>query len=182
VENLLGMSRLEAGILQPKWDWCDVNELIFSVIKVNQEAAENHPITFQPNETLPLFKLDSGMMEQILHNILHNALQHTPTNTHIKIVAKNSDEGCVITISDSGTGFPEEEIGLVFDKFYRLNNTSPGGTGLGLSIAKGFTEALGGTITLKNKVGGGALFTVCIPTEISSTNELENEQGGDIDN
>jgi two-component system sensor histidine kinase KdpD len=64
---------------------------------------------------------------------------------------------------------------LVFDKFYRLNHTKAGGTGLGLSIVKGFTEVMGGNVSLENLLEGGAKFTIKIPCEISSNNNLEYE-------
>jgi two-component system sensor histidine kinase KdpD len=72
-----------------------------------------------------------------------------------------------ITIEDDGEGFPEEEIGNVFDKFYRLKNAKAGGTGLGLSIVKGFTEVLKGSVSLKNVSTGGSKFTIEIPCELS---------------
>lgn len=175
VENLLNMSRLEAGILKPNLDWNDVNELIFTVIQNNKGDAENHTIVFEPNENLPLFKIDNGLVEQILHNIIHNALQHTPGRTIIKIEVKRIMENCQITISDNGAGFPENEINNVFDKFYRLSNTSAGATGLGLSIVKGFTEALGGKIHLENIKKGGAKFIIEIPAATSSIIPLDNE-------
>jgi two-component system sensor histidine kinase KdpD len=175
VENLLSMSRLEAGFIQPKKDWCDLNELVFTAIKNNKDEANNHKIIFNPNENLPLFKLDNGLIEQILHNLIHNAIQHTPENSIIKIEVNNNETNCIIEISDNGKGFPKNEIGFVFDKFYRLNNTSTGGTGLGLSIVKGFTEAMNGTVYLKNLPQGGAKFTIEIPCEISQNTNLENE-------
>lgn len=175
VENLLSMSRLEAGVLQPKLDWCDLNELIFKVIKNNKNDSENHKILFAPNDSLPLFKLDSGLITELLHNIIHNAIQHTAKGTIIKIAIDTADNLCQIVISDNGAGFPENEIEFVFDKFYRLNNSSTGGTGLGLSIVKGFTEAMGGKIHLENKPEGGAKFTVLIPAETSSIIDIENE-------
>src|SRR5690606_33953511 len=118
--NLLSMSRLEAGFIQAKRDWCDLNELVFTAIKDNKDEAKNYKIEFTPNEDLPLFKLDSGLIEQILHNLIHNALQHTPENSIIKIEVSQNDTNCIIQISDNGKGFPENEIELVFDKFYRL--------------------------------------------------------------
>jgi len=175
VENLLSMSRLEAGVLQPKADWCDMNELIFSVVNHNKEDAGQHSITFEPDEKLPLFRLDRGLTEQVLHNIVHNALQHTPKNTSIHIEAKADVNGCQITISDNGPGFADSEIGLAFDKFYRLTASATGGTGLGLSIAKGFTEAMGGTIHLENQPEGGARFTITLPAESSTINPMEDE-------
>lgn len=175
VENLLSMSRLEAGILKPNFDWVDVNEVIFAVIKDNIDEARNNKIEFEPHEYLPLFKLDRGLLEQVLHNILHNAVQHSPYGTTVEIKVDNIPNKCEITIEDNGNGFPENEIDLVFDKFYRLKNSATGGTGLGLSIAKGFTESLGGTLKLENKRMGGAKFTVVIPSETSLINHLENE-------
>ncbi|MGN7515938.1 MAG: sensor histidine kinase [Allomuricauda sp.] len=169
VENLLSMSRLEAGFIQPKKDWCDINEIIFSVIRRNQEDAADHKLVFEPNEGLPLFKLDSGLLEQVLHNILHNGLQHTPKNSILTIRASRSKEGCIIMISDNGNGFPKNELDSVFLKFYRLDHTT-GGTGLGLSIVKGFIEAMDGKVTLENREKGGALFTLSIPSETSLIN------------
>jgi len=170
VENLLNMSRLEAGALKPKLDWCDVNELIHFVIKNNMDNANHHTINFEPDEKLPLFKIDRGLVEQTLSNILHNALQYTPQKSIINIDAVQKGEACKFTISDNGKGMPETELDSVFDKFFRLPPTETGGTGLGLSIAKGFTEAQNGTIKLENIKSGGAKFTIEIPADVSSLN------------
>lgn len=175
VGNLLNMSRLEAGFIQPKYDWHDLNEIIFTAIKESGDDSIHHSIVFNPNEKLPLFKLDSGLTEHILFNLIHNALHHTPENTTIKIAASHQDSNCIIEISDNGNGFPESEIKYVFDKFYRVNNTSTGGTGLGLSIVKGFVEAMNGRVYLENSVTGGATFTIEIPCEISANTYLDNE-------
>lgn len=174
VENLLNMSRLESGMLKPKIDWCDMNELINSVIqKIFPEG--NSRIEFHPAEHLPLFKLDAGLMEQVMHNLIHNGIQYTPENSILKIEVTHQSDSCVISVSDTGTGFPESEIPLVFDKFYRLPNTKTGGSGLGLSIVKGFVEAHHGTVKLSNNAGGGANFTIEIPAETSYINSLKNE-------
>ena len=175
VENLLSMSRLEAGFIQAKKDWCDLNELVFTAIQENEPEAGLHSIEFSPNEELPLVKLDPGLMEHILHNLIHNAIQHTPVNSTIKIEVSHNETNCFIKFSDNGKGFPEQEIDLVFDKFYRLNNTAAGGTGLGLSIVKGFTEAMGGKIFLENLAHGGARFTLEFPCEFSINAMKEDE-------
>jgi two-component system sensor histidine kinase KdpD len=174
VENILNMSRLESGMLQPKTDWTDINELINSVVQKLLPANE-HSLIFNNNDNLPLFKLDSGLTEQILYNLLQNAIQYTATNTNIEIDVTNESEKCVITVRDSGYGFPEKEMALVFDKFYRLPNTKTGGSGLGLSIVKGFTEAQNGIIKLENNKQGGATFTIEIPAETTYLNNLKNE-------
>jgi len=175
VGNLLNMSRLESGYLQLKKDWCDLNDLIPSVIQ--KAHGDNYPQTviYDEEESIPLFKLDSGLIEQVIYNILHNALQYTPDNSTITLSARCEHDNCVIRIEDNGKGFPDAEIPNVFDKFYRLPHTKAGGTGLGLSIVKGFTEAHGGTVTLENVKMGGALFTIIIPTETNYIKNLKNE-------
>jgi two-component system, OmpR family, sensor histidine kinase KdpD len=168
VENLLNMSRLESGTLKLKRDWCDVNELIYSIIEESKSVAMQHEIVFTPNEKLPLFRLDRGLLEQVIKNILHNAVQHTPAGTRITIQARQQSNVCILELSDNGPGFPENEIQNVFEKFYRLPNSNTGGTGLGLSIAKGYVAAHGGTIKLANAPARGAIFTIHIPAEAST--------------
>ncbi|MBL7890219.1 MAG: PAS domain-containing sensor histidine kinase [Bacteroidia bacterium] len=174
VENLLSMSRLESGMLKPKRDWCDVNELINACIH-KLDPVNDHAIVFVPNEQLPLFKLDTGLLDQIMHNLIHNAIQYTPAGSIITVSALHAMDKCLIMVSDNGNGFPEKEIPLVFEKFYRMPNSKTGGSGLGLSIVKGFVEAMSGAITLKNNVDAGAVFTVEIPAETSFLNNLKNE-------
>jgi two-component system sensor histidine kinase KdpD len=175
VENLLNISRLESGMIKLNLDWCDMNEMIYSVIQKLAAQSANHTISFTANEDIPLFKMDSGLMEQVLHNIIFNCVQYTPENSVITIEVSNQNDICKIVISDNGNGFPESEIQFAFDKFYRLPNTKTGGTGLGLSIAKGFTEAHRGQIKLENNETGGAKFTIEIPTATSYINHLKNE-------
>lgn len=175
VENLLNMSRLETGMLNLKQDWCDINELIYTVIQKNSAIKEKHIINFIPDEKLPLFKLDAGLIEEIIQNLVTNAILYTPKNTIINIEASYELNDCVFSVSDNGKGFPENEIQFVFDKFYRLPNSKTGGSGLGLSIVKGFVEAHSGSIKLQNNINSGACFTITIPTETSYLNNLKNE-------
>ena len=173
--NLLNMSRLEAGFIQPKPDWIDLNEMIFKVINFVQQEAKEHKIVFQPQEDLPFFKLDFGLIEPIIYNILHNAILYTPTQSKVEINLQESTLGFILTIKDDGPGFPADQINHVFDKFYRLNHQAIAGTGLGLSIAKGFTEALNGSISLTNQPNAGACFEIEIPCQIAKNNHLEYE-------
>ncbi len=125
-----------------------------------------------------MIKLDDGLLEQILYNLLNNALQYTPKGSFIDILVilvPNNDSNtnfatCKIIVKDNGNGFPNNEIDKVFDKFYRLQNTKTGGTGLGLSIVKGFVEAMKGEISLQNVVKDdvicGAEFTILLPVEV----------------
>ena len=175
VENLLNMSRLESGFIQPKKDWCDVVELLYENVKRVEENTGKRNINIQVDQNIPLFKLDKGMMEQALYNLLYNAAIYTQPGSAISISAACHADVLEIIVEDNGPGFPPDEIDNVFDKFYRLKNTKAGGTGLGLSIVKGFTEAHDGKIVVENTSTGGARFTINIPTEISYLNNLKNE-------
>lgn len=186
VENLLNMSRLESGYIQPKFDWCDVGEIIYNVCNRLTVELNQHKLEVVIGENLPLFKLDYGLMEQIIYNLIYNATQYTPKGAKIKIDVKYEVDAdyeshidlikkCIITISDDGYGFPEVEIDRAFDKFYRSQNVKTGGTGLGLSIVKGFVEAQHGTITLNNAEEGGAVFEMIFIVDCLPTNTVKNE-------
>jgi two-component system sensor histidine kinase KdpD len=175
VENLLNMSRLETGMLKIKRDWCDSNEIIYAAIQKIAPIKNSHTIDFIPNNKLPLFKLDAGLIEEIIQNLITNALQYTPKKSIIKIEATHKNNSCIFSVSDNGNGFPENEIQFAFDKFYRIPNTKTGGSGLGLSIVKGFVEAHSGDVQLRNIPSSGALFTVNIPSETTYLNNLKNE-------
>jgi two-component system sensor histidine kinase KdpD len=158
VENLLNLSRLEAGMVRLKLDWVDINELMHRVVQKFTTIDNTHQIIFNPAESLPLFKLDSILIEQVLYNIIQNSFLYTPAGSTITITTSFEKEKCCITISDNGPGFPENEIKPAFNKFYRLSQSKFGGTGLGLSIVKGFVEAHDGTVELTNNMEGGSEF------------------------
>lgn len=167
VSNLLNMSRLESGFVKPKSDWFDVSELVYDVLGQFKEQTKHKPVNVFIKENLPLFKLDYGLVSQVLHNLVHNALIYIPKYALVTVKAFCKHDKLVLIVEDTGEGFPEEEIDKVFDKFYRLKNVGSGGTGLGLSIVKGFVEAMNGTVKLENMPEGGAVFTIEIPSELS---------------
>jgi two-component system sensor histidine kinase KdpD len=175
VENLLNMSRLESGFLQPKKDWCDIIEIIYDVVKRVEENKISQKITVNVNPYIPLFKLDKAMLEQIIYNLVNNAIQYTKEDCKIDIIALCHADVLELIVEDNGKGFPEDEIDNVFSKFYRLRNTKTGGTGLGLSIVKGFTEAMGGSVHLQNLRAGGCRFTINIAAKTSNLKSIKNE-------
>jgi two-component system sensor histidine kinase KdpD len=175
-ENLLNLSRLESGFLQPKLDWCDVSELIYTAVNSLEQELKNHKVKVEIPDNMPLVKLDFGLMEQAIYNILYNASIYTPAGSAISISAEYLDLQCVITIADNGPGFPKEDLDSVFEKFYRSENAKPGGLGLGLSITKGFVDAHNGNIKVENQWGGGAKFTIQIPAEANYMNLVNDEQ------
>jgi two-component system sensor histidine kinase KdpD len=174
VENLLNMSRLESSVFQIKKDWCDINELVYKTLQRLDPNLSKFRLAVEIPEQLPLFKLDFGLMEQVLYNLILNVTQHTPEDTLITIQADCVRDRLVLIVADNAKGFPETEIEQVFEKFYRVKGSPTGGTGLGLSIVKGFVEAHNGTIRLENLATQGAKFTIEILTEKAYINKIKD--------
>ncbi|MEW6194248.1 MAG: ATP-binding protein [Bacteroidota bacterium] len=163
VENLLDITRLESGNLTLKKDWHSVNDLFNLLINKIRKEGYDQNIIVSVNEDAGILFFDYPLIEQALLNIIHNSLEYTPPGSSIEINAKRTTEGLAIIISDNGNGFPEEALKNLFKKFYRVPGTKAGGTGLGLSIAKGFVEAHGGTISVRNRKPNGAEFIILLP-------------------
>lgn len=166
IENLLNMSRLESGRISPRPDWCDIHDLINKVSESLHDELKPFSLHVVIPEEMPFVKIDFGLMEQVLYNLIYNSTQYASNSTNIRVKAFYDSGIMTLQVMDRGPGFPAKEISLIFNKFYRVEGSIAGGTGLGLSIAKGFTEAHNGTISVENRQNGGAKFTIRIPTEI----------------
>ncbi len=177
IDNLLNMSRLESGLLTVRFDWCDINDVFNKVAEDLKDDLKPFKLSVFIPENMPLVKIDFGLMEQILYNLLFNSTQYAPVASEIILTSAHENGELVITVSDKGPGFPEEELKKVFSKFFRVDGRKTGGLGLGLSIVKGFVEAHNGKITVENNAGGGSKFIIKIPSENPEINNLllENE-------
>jgi two-component system sensor histidine kinase KdpD len=163
IDNLLSTSRIESRKIQPDLDWCDINDLINDVLNNLSEELKPFKVEVSVPESMPLVEMDFGLMEQVLHNLLYNSSKYTNPGTEIELKVFFDDKNVVIQEMDRGPGFPPDVIDNVFDKFYRGKRKGSGGLGLGLTIARGFVKAHNGTITVKNREGGGAVFTITLP-------------------
>jgi two-component system sensor histidine kinase KdpD len=173
IENLLNMSRLESGRITPRPDWCDVHDLANSVSDSLRNELHPFRLSIIIPVNMPLVNIDFGLIEQVLHNLLLNATQHSPEGSRIRLKFLYDNGFLTIQVMDRGIGFPHSELISVFNKFYRGKNAQTGGTGLGLSIVKGFVEAHKGKVIAENRQNGGALFTIKIPVEISDINSYK---------
>jgi two-component system, OmpR family, sensor histidine kinase KdpD len=174
VENLLNISRLESGHIKPKYDWCDMTELIYEVVKRVEENNPGRYIKVSIKDQLPICSIDKGMIDQILYNLLNNAAIHTASDCKIEVLATVYADMLQLIVEDNGPGFTDINPKEVFDKFSRQHK-QPAGSGLGLSIVKGFTEALGGTVEARNMKGGGAQFNVSIQMKKTMSNLMQYE-------
>jgi two-component system sensor histidine kinase KdpD len=173
VENLLNISRLESGHIQPKNDWCDVVELVYEVVKTVEENNPKRKIHISMNQNIPLCSVDKGMLEQIIYNLLNNAAIHTEPTCRIDISATCHADLLQLIIEDNGKGLTDVDIKNAFHKFSRAKNPNTSGSGLGLSIVKGFTEALKGTVELQKLNPNGSRFILSIPVKTTYMKVVE---------
>ncbi|AHF89216.1 histidine kinase [Opitutaceae bacterium TAV5] len=171
VANLLDQTRLDAGRLRLRLDWCDVHDLIGAARRAVGEGLTTRPLTIAVPADMPLFMADAVLMEHVLSNLLLNALHHTPAGTAISVYAgmeKREPGGeCVfVTVADRGPGLAPESRAKLFQKFERGDHARAGGLGLGLSIVRGFMLAQGGDVVADDNPGGGARFMIYLPHKV----------------
>ncbi|WP_081721860.1 ATP-binding protein [Geminisphaera colitermitum] len=173
VANLLDQTRLDAGRINLRLDWCDVYDLIGAARRAVGEGLASRPFTINVPPDMPLFMADAVLMEHVLSNLLLNAVHHTPPGTAITMYAgvekqNDNDDGArvFITVADRGPGIAPEAREKLFQKFERADHARAGGLGLGLSIVRGFMLAQGGDVVADDHPGGGARFTIYLPHKV----------------
>ncbi len=166
IANLLDMTRIESGAIEPQGSLHDVGEIIGSALQRAAKVLAEHRLEVEIAETLPMVRLDAVLFEQVLFNILDNAAKYAPVNSTIRLRAWESEGKLALQILDEGDGIPPEDVERIFDKFYRVRKGDRvrAGTGLGLPICRGFIEAMGGTIEAANRSDrSGAVITIKLP-------------------
>ncbi|GEL43656.1 two-component sensor histidine kinase [Methylorubrum extorquens] len=172
IVNLLDMTRLEAGAVAPNLAPQDVAETIDTALRRTQKILAGHRVAVEIAPDLPTLRLDPVLFEQVLVNLLDNAAKYAPEGSTVTLRARQDGHTVRIEVLDEGFGLPEADVERVFDKFYRVRKSDRvrAGTGLGLAIARGFVEAMGGTVTAGNRRDRlGAAFTVTLPVPARTT-------------
>ena len=167
LDNILDISRVEAGALELRHDAVDVTDLVANAVRRLRSSLSDHAVTVDIAQDLPLLDVDELLAEQVLFNLIDNASRYSPAGTGIEVSARSRGHGVEITVGDEGPGIPPGELDLIFGKFYRVEagDRRPAGTGLGLAICRGFVEALGGSITAENRADrSGAIFIILLPS------------------
>ncbi|MDB5661179.1 MAG: two-component sensor histidine kinase [Cypionkella sp.] len=168
VQNLLDMTRLGHGALRPKLSAVDLAEVVGSARHRMRAILRLHPLTTDLPETLPPVQADPVLLEQVLFNIIDNAVKYSPEGSEISLSAKTNGSLLTLTIADSGPGIPLEDRDRIFEMFYRVEggDRQRAGTGLGLAICKGLIESMGGSIraeaTWPNGTGTRIVMTLQI--------------------
>ncbi len=164
ISNLLDVSKIEAGALRLALQPSDIQDLVGAALEQIGARYKDRDIKIQVPNDLPLVPVDSGLMVQVLVNVLDNAIKYSESNTAIEVTGKLLDGSFQLEVADRGTGIPEQDLQRVFDKFFRVQRPDNiTGTGLGLSICKGIVEAHGGTIVAERRPGGGTIIRIKLP-------------------
>lgn len=168
VGNILDMSRIEGGALKAEKEWYPLEDLLHDVLGHMQAALQGREVKLDIPADLPPVPLDYLQIDQVVTNLLENAVRYTVPSSPLEIAAQVVDDHIMVSIGDHGPGIPPYDLERIFDKFYRVSGakrkaTSVMGTGLGLAVCRGLVEAHGGHIWAENRAEGGALFHFTLP-------------------
>lgn len=169
INKFLDISKIESGKSQAKKSPISLLDTVETVLSTNIHLAERKGIsvTVKMPDDLALVYADPAMMDQVMLNLVSNALKYSPENSAIEIVATQNDRNVQLSVIDSGYGISKESLPHIFEKFYRVTDHEKvrevTGSGLGLALVKQILEIHGGTITVKSKLGEGSAFTFTLP-------------------
>jgi two-component system sensor histidine kinase KdpD len=165
VGNLLDLSRIEAGVLRPVLEWYDVGEVIEAVRTRVEPWVGSHPLETEVESGIPPVQLDLVRIEELMINVVENAVKYTPDGSPIEIKVGRRADTLVVAVVDHGPGVPAGLQERIFDPFFqgRLHGDRRPGSGLGLAIGRGIAQAHRGSLTVRETPGGGATFILTLP-------------------
>ncbi len=168
VGNVLNLSRLEADAWKPNLESSSLAELIGSAL-ASFSADDNRRITVRLPRDMADVMVDQVQIEQVIKNLVDNSLKYSDKSTLIEITVNTLDDELIISVMDRGLGISEEDLPLIFDRFYRnqaLKESSTPGAGIGLAICRSLVEAHHGQISARSRNGGGAIFEIRLPVKL----------------
>ncbi|MDQ1909456.1 ATP-binding protein [Paenibacillus sp. GD4] len=178
VRDLLDLARMETGNIELHFRELEIVPFLKRIHRKFAALSKERGISMQhdlPEGELILEQADEDRLEQVLTNLLDNALRHTPSGAQIRISAERTkwkvEDAALIEISDQGQGIPPEDLPFIFERFYKADKArtrgASGGTGLGLAIVKNIVEAHHGAVQVKSHVGQGTTFSITLPLRLS---------------
>jgi two-component system sensor histidine kinase KdpD len=174
VNNILDMTRLEAGLVQLDLQSYHLEEIVGAVLERLKDQFGQRAVSIDIPQNLPMLCVDGVLFEKVLINLLENAAKYTPPYTQIDVVASLQDRQIQIQVMDNGPGIPKGSKRQVFAKFYRGHaEGSVTGTGLGLAICSAIVEAHRGRIWVDSRPGGGAIFSLVLPLKAACNERTE---------
>jgi two-component system sensor histidine kinase KdpD len=162
IGNLLDLSRIEAGAVHPRTDWCDLLDVISAATAQARKRDGTHRIQIELDGELPLVRADASQLERVFFNLIENALRFSPPGEPVRISGGTGASRVTVRVIDRGRGIPTSQRAEIFEPF-RTVSESGDSAGLGLAICKGFVEANGGEIRLQADSADGTAFAVSFP-------------------
>ncbi|MEO9474577.1 MAG: ATP-binding protein [Cyclobacteriaceae bacterium] len=177
VEEILDLSKLEAGKLELKTEAVRFHDLVKRIFFTYQSSYSAKSIEFQFDYQLDedaIFRVDIGKLEKILDNLMSNAVKFTEANGLIKMNVSGQKDKIEIKVSDTGVGIGQDELDQIFNRFYQAGKDTrySGGTGIGLSLAKELATLMNGDLQVMSKLGEGTTFTLTIPMKVAVQEDL----------
>ena len=166
LQDLLDLARADAGYLHIQIESLMLNDLVIEVATMAMQF-RSRIITLEAAHEQILVKADRNRLKQILLNLIDNAVKYSDSPLAITLVLDLKADSAIIHVCDRGLGIPLTQQHLIFERFYRVDearNRSAGGCGLGLSIVKTLVDSMGGSVTVRSKLGEGSTFTVTLPS------------------
>ncbi|PKR85949.1 ATP-binding protein [Heyndrickxia camelliae] len=169
VNELLDLARMEAGHISLYSEETEIKPFIERVTNKFQGLARDQNVQLSydfTSDEYPPIDLDPDRIEQVLTNLIDNAIRHTQQHGTVKVIVDSKNNGIIVHVEDNGSGIPEEDLPFVFERFYKADKArtrGKSGTGLGLAIAKNIVDAHNGHISVKSKIGQGTTFSFFLP-------------------
>ena len=160
VTDLLDLSRIQAGAVDPRADWVDLRDVVAGAAAQVHAAGRDHDVSIELPDDLPLVQADASQLERVFSNLIDNAVRYSPPGVPVRVSGGSSGGRVTVRVTDRGRGIPAAQRTQVFEPFFR-GRDSGGGSGLGLAICRGFVEANHGRIQLSTS--DGTSFAVSFP-------------------
>jgi two-component system, OmpR family, sensor histidine kinase KdpD len=161
IGNLLDLSRIEAGAVHPRTDWCDLIDVISTAVSHIRGQHAHRRIQIELDGELPLVRADASQLERVFSNLIENALRFSPSDQPVRISGVAAAGKVMVRIVDRGPGVPVSQRDAIFKPFHTGDERE--GAGLGLAICRGFVEANGGELRLQADSADGTAFAVSFP-------------------
>lgn len=174
IDDLLSVSRIEAGRLAVRPEAVDVREVAREVL-ASFQTREGRELRVEADDELPAVHADPDMFVQILTNLISNAIKYSPAGTPVSVAARRNGPTVEVAVEDRGIGLSEKDVARIFDKFGRADRPEVrkvSGTGLGLYITRNLVEMQGGQIWVRSEPGLGSTFSFCLPVAVQDRQEV----------
>lgn len=168
INQILDFRKYENGQLKMHLEEADFGMLIKEWMEAFHSLARKRNLKFRliaPQHPAVSLAFDVEKIERVVFNLLSNAFKYTPDNGEVTVAYNYDDKDLTLTVTDTGEGISERDLGSIFDRFYQVDRVHPNGSGIGLSLAKAFVELHEGTISVESALGKGSVFTVTIPIQ-----------------